>query len=103
MTRNKLGKISILCMIKALYVKFLIFSNRNVANRTRGFTKIVNKTVLKVMQQASDAPGAVRSKNCLFSYSSLIARHSASSFLRFVNIARLLKIDKYAYVLNDYH
>ena len=49
-------------MIKALYVKFLIFINRNVANRTRGFTKIVNKKVLTVAQQASDAPGAFCSK-----------------------------------------
>ena len=45
-----------LCIIKALYVKFLIYSNINVANRTRGFTEIVNKKVLKVIQQASDAP-----------------------------------------------
>ena len=45
-----------LCIIKALYVKFLIYSNKNVATPTRGFTKIVNKKVLKVIQQASDAP-----------------------------------------------
>ena len=43
-----------LCIIKARYIKFLICSNRNIANRTRGFTKIVNKKVLKVIQQASD-------------------------------------------------
>ena len=40
-------------------------------------------------------------KKYLFSQSLLKARQSASTFLRFVNIARLLKIDKY--MLNDHH
>ena len=44
------------CIIKALYAKFLVYRNRNIANQTRGFTKIVNKNVLKVIQNASDAP-----------------------------------------------
>ena len=45
-----------LCSIKALYAKFLVYRNRYVVNQTRGFTKIANKKVLKVIQKASDAP-----------------------------------------------
>ena len=41
-----LGKISKLCIIIALYVKFLVYSNVYVAKLKRGFIKMVNKNVL---------------------------------------------------------
>ena len=44
------------CIIKALCAKFLVYRNRNIANQTRRFPKIVGKKVLKVIQKASDAP-----------------------------------------------
>ena len=40
-------------------------------------------------------------KKYLFSHSLLKAQHSASTFLRFVNIAIVLKIDKH--MLDDYY
>ena len=89
------------CIIKALYAKFLVYRNKNIANQTHGFTKIVSKKVLKVIQKASDVPKAVCSKKYLFPHSLLKARHSASTFLCFVNIALLLKIEKY--MLNGYY
>ena len=64
------------CVIKAVYVAFLVQRNRNVANETRGPTKWLVKKYL-------------------FSHFSLKARRSASTFLRFVNIVKLLReLDK---------
>ena len=47
---RKLGKIIMLCIIKTIYVKFLVYRKQK-----RGFTKIVNKKVLNAIQQSSDA------------------------------------------------
>ena len=42
---RKLGKIRMLYIIMALYVKFLIHSNRNVANGTLGSPKVFTKGI----------------------------------------------------------
>ena len=89
-----------ICIIKALFVKFFIYSNRNVTNRTRGSPKLLTKATKNNMTGKRCALSSLL-KKYLFSHSLLKAQHSASTFLCFVNIARLLKINKY--MLNDHH